>query len=369
MKIVMRRDDFVAAATDVARATSSKLGESSSSVRIIAENDSLILTANDLELAISAQIKAEVIVPGSIVVPGRLLSEAARRFPSEEVSMHVAEGRHVLKLCSGFSDMELVGMAASFFPEIPDIEGLTVITLPQEQLKSMLKQVSFAMSQDSIRPILTGMLWEYQANKLRLVAADGTKVASRQESLVDQDETQFSMVMPGRAVHELLRLLDETDELVEVAVGKNHCLVQIGNTTMVSKLLEGRYINVDQYVPTNFTTVVHLNPKILLTALDRCAIMTKDLLTGIVRLNFNNQILCIRAHSAELGSHYEEWPIEKNGEDLDIFFNNKVLSDIMRALDYGDVKMSFTGQFGPVVVQSMKNEKNYWSLVMPVRLS
>lgn len=374
MYFTVKKDDLAAAAIIVARATSSKIGESSSSVRLIAEDGSLTLTANDLELAITAQIKAEVLVPGSIMVPGRLLSEASRRFPSDEVTMQGIEGRQTLRICSGVSDMELVGMAASHFPEIPEIDDVKVIALPESLLKNMIKQVSFALSQDSIRPILTGMWWEYQGSRLRLVAADGTKVASRTEKLLYQEETSFSMVMPGRAVHELLRLLDDGDEPVRIAVGKNHCLIQVAGTTLVTKLLEGKYINVDNYVPTEFSTEVQLNPKMLLTALDRCSIMTKDVLTGIVKISFKDQKMCIRAHSAELGSHYEEWPIEKERDDLEIYFNNKVLSDIMRAIDHGDARMKFTGQYGPAICEKVTKEdqvqpNDYWSLVMPVRLT
>ncbi|MBS3873636.1 MAG: DNA polymerase III subunit beta [Firmicutes bacterium] len=369
MHISVKKDDFVAASVAVSRVISSKTGGSSASIRLIAENDTLILTANDLELAISSRIKAEIIVPGSIVVPGRLLGEAARRFPHDDVTLHVMEGRQVLRISSGFSDLELVGMGAAFFPELPDVDGLKVITLPQSQLKSMLRQVSFAMSQDSVRPILTGMLWEYKGNSLRLVAADGTKVASRREEISEQDDTSFSLVMPGRTVNELIRLLSDTDDEVQVAVGKSHCLIQMQETVVVTKLLEGNYINVDQYVPTNFTNVVEIKPKVLLTALDRSSVVAKDALTGIVKLSLDKQMLTIRAHSAELGSHHEEWPVEMTGEPLEIFLNIKVLSDIMRSLDYGDATISFTGQFGPAVCRSRINEKNYWSLVMPVRLS
>jgi len=369
MHISAKKDDFVAAAVAVSRVISSKTGGSSSSIRLIAENETLILTANDQELAISARIRAEIIVPGSIVVPGRLLGEAARRFPDEDVTLHVMEGRQVLRISSGFSDLELVGMSAAFFPELPDVDGLTVITLPQSQLKSMLRQVGFAMSQDSVRPILTGMLWEYKGNTLRMVAADGTKVASRCEDIAEQDDTAFSLVMPGRTVHELIRLLSDSDDEVQVAVGKSHCLLQMQEIVIVSKLLEGNYINVDQYVPTNFSTIVEIKPKVLLTALDRSSVVTKDALTGIVKFSLDKHVLTIRAQSAELGSHYEEWPVEMTGETLEIYFNIKVLSDIMRSLDYGDATISFTGPFGPAVCRSKVNDKNYWSLIMPVRLS
>lgn len=369
MKISVNKDDFNFATQTAIRILTSKTGGTSASIRLTAENDRLTLTANDLEIAISCHIKAEVMQPGAIVVPGKLLGEAVRRFPGTDVDLSVQEGRQVLSLRSGFSELDLIGMASTYFPELPDIKDSSQLTLPQSDLRSMLKQVSFAISNDDMRPILTGMLWECRNNSLRMVAADGFRVASRREDIGVQCPDGFRVVVPGRAVNEIVRLLGDNDSNAELAVGRNHIMAKIGDTTIISKLLEGNYLNVDQYLPTKFTTQVVIRPKALLDALERASVVAKDGISGTVRLHFLDRNLKIKAQSAEYGTHFEEWPVDMSGDELEILFNIKVLSDVLRSVDSGDIKLHFTGTLGPCVGRSVEHEDNYWSLAMPVRLS
>lgn len=369
MRITINKDDFVFATQTVSRILTSKTGGASASIRLTAEEGTLTLTANDLELAISCRIRAEILHPGALVVPGKLLGEAVRRFPGAEVDLEVLEGRQVLSLRSGFSELELIGMASTYFPELPDIEDLSRLSVPESTLKSMLRQVSFAMSSDDMRPILTGMLWECRQGELRMVAADGFRVASRKEALGVETDAPFRVVVPGRTVNELVRLLGDDEAHVEIAVGRNHILARVGETTVISKLLEGNYLNVDQYLPTRFTSQIEVKPKALLDALERSSVVAKDGLTGTVRLHLNDGRLIIRAQSAEFGSHFEEWPVDMSGEELEILFNIRVLSDVLKSVESGDIRLHFTGPLGPCVGRSVLNVENYWSLAMPVRLT
>jgi len=369
MKVSVNKDDLVFATQTVTRILTSKTGGTSASIRLTAEEDKLTLTANDLELAMACHIQAEVLMPGAIVVPGKLLGEAVRRFPGNEVDLSVQEGRQVLSLRSGFSELDLIGMASTYFPELPDIDDFSRLSISQAMLKSMLKQVSFAISTDDMRPILTGMLWECRNGDLRMVAADGFRVASRREAIEPDCTESFRVVVPGRAVNEIARLLIDGENQAEIAVGRNHVLAKIGDTTIISKLLEGNYLNVDQYLPSKFTTEVQLKPKALLDALERASVVAKDGQSGTVRLNFSSGILKVRAQSAEYGTHFEEWSVDMAGDQLEILFNIKVLSDVLKSVELGDIKLAFTGTLGPCVGRSTVNEDHYWSLAMPVRLS
>ncbi|MDP3487755.1 MAG: DNA polymerase III subunit beta [Bacillota bacterium] len=369
MKVSVNKDDLTFATQTVIRILTSKTGGASAGIRLTAEDGKLTLTANDLEIAMACQINAEVITAGAIVIPGKLLGEAVRRFPGQEVDLSVQEGRQVLSLRSGFSELDLIGMASTYFPELPDIVDFSRLTISQPLLKSMLKQVSFAISTDDMRPILTGMLCECRDNSLRMVAADGFRVASRKEDIGSECSDGFRVVVPGRAVHEIARLLTDYDGSAEVAVGRNHILVKINDTTIISKLLEGNYLNVDQYLPTKFTTQVEVKPKALLDALERASVVAKDGLAGTVRLHFSDSLLKIRAQSAEYGTHFEEWAVDMNGDSLEILFNIRVLSDVLKSVETGDIKLSFTGTLGPCVGRNAAQDENYWSLAMPVRLS
>lgn len=369
MRVTANRDDLIFAAGATGRVLTSKTGTTSQGLRLTAEDGSLVFTSIDNEMAITCRIPAQVIEPGALVLPGKLFAEAVRRFPGVEVDLEVTAGRHTLTLRSGFSELDLLGMPATNFPELPEIDSLSTLSVPEPTLRSMLRQTSFALSSDDMRPILTGMLWNYTPGKLRLVAADGFKVASRLEG-VDTTGTQpFRVVVPGRTVHELERLLSDTEQNVEIAVGRNHILFQVQDTVIISRLLEGNYIDVDRFLPTTFVTHLTVKPKALIDALDRSAVVAKDGLIATVRLILRDGRLVVRAQSAEYGKHFEEWPIEMSGEEMDILFNIRVLGEVVRSIEEGDIELSFTGQHGPCIGRSAKSPDNYWSLVMPVRLS
>lgn len=367
MRLVLSSADLVYAANTVGRIISGKVSGPSSGIRLTAEDNRLSITANDQELGIDCNIAAEVTDCGSIVVPGRLFGEAVRRFPAGDIELHIPEGRQVLSISSISTSIDLLGMSSVNFPELPDIEDYSRFQISGALLKAMMRQVSFALSHDDMRPILTGMLWESKAGSLRMVAADGFKVASRNEEVVAAEE-EFRVVLPGRTTNELIRLLDDQEEAAEVALGRNHIMVKFRELTLISRLLEGNYINVDQYLPSKFVTEAVFKPKVLLEALERAAVVAKDGHTGTVRINFKDGVMAVSAQSAEYGSHFEEWPVEITGERLEILFNIKVLSEVLKSVEDGDIHLKFTGSLGPCI-GVCAGQSNYWSLAMPVRLS
>lgn len=369
MRATANKDDLVFAAGIAGRAQTSKTGTTVQGVRLTAEDGELLLTSIDNEIAITCRLAAQVLEPGAIVLPSKLLAEAVRRFPGHEIDLEVVLGRHTMTLRSGFSELDLLGMPATNFPELPEIESLSTLSLPEQTLATMLRQTSFALSSDDLRPILTGMLWHYSNGSLRVVAADGFKVASHIQAVDDAGALPFRVVVPGRTIHELERLLGTGDERVEIAVGRNHILFQVQGTVLISRLLEGNYIDVDRFVPTTFVTHLALKPKALIDALERSAVVAKDGLIATVRLHLRDGRLTVRAQSAEYGKHFEEWPVEMSGEEMDILFNIRVLGEVVRSITEGDIELSFTGQHGPCIARSVTNPVNYWSLVMPVRLS
>lgn len=369
MRATVNKDDLFFAAGTAGRAQTSKTATSPQGVRLTAEDGTLFLTSIDNEIAITCRIAAQVLEPGAIVLPGKLLAEAVRRFPGLDIDLEVLLGRHTMTLRSGFSELDLLGMPATNFPELPEIESLSTFSLPEHVLGAMLRQTSFALSSDDMRPILTGMLWHFSTGILRIVAADGFKVASRIEQVEDTGAAPFRVVVPGRTIHELERLLGHGDEPVEIAVGRNHILFQVKGTVLISRLLEGNYIDVDRFVPTTFVTHLSVKPKTLIDALERSAVVAKDGLIATVRLHLRDGRLSVRAQSAEYGKHFEEWPVEMRGEEMDILFNIRVLGEVVRSITEGDIELSFTGQHGPCIARSAVSPENYWSLVMPVRLS
>ncbi|MDP3058090.1 MAG: DNA polymerase III subunit beta, partial [bacterium] len=351
MKLLVEKNDLIFATNSVSR-ISSKTSGVTSGIRIIAEEGRMNLTANDLELGISCEITAQTITAGAIVVPSKIFVEAVRRFPGEEVDIEVQEDRQLVCIKSGFSKVELLGMSSVNFPNLPDINNYSKIFLSQRLLRSMIKQLSFAVSTDDMRPILTGMLWEYKENTFRMVAADGFRVASRKEKVESDNENEFRVVVPGRTIGELIRLLNDVEDLVEVAVGRNHVLVKAGEVTIISRLLEGNYLNVDQYLPNKFHSIIRLKPKALIEAVERASVVAKDGIGGTVRLHIKNGILSLRSQSIEYGSHFEEWPVDDEGDELEIMFSIKVIIDILKAIEHGDIVLSFTGSLGPCIGKS-----------------
>lgn len=332
-----------------------------------AKDGLLRLTANDLEISISTTIECEVKEPGETVIPARLLTETVRRSPGELITLHAVAERNAVQIVSGPMQMEILTLSSDEFPEATDFAEERHYIISQLMAKNIIRQVDFAISTEELRPILTGALWSFSDKELRVTALDGYRLASRWSDL-NTEQQSFKVVVPAKALRELVRLLSDDQQELRIAIGGTYIAFEFNRTRLVSRLLEGQFPNTEQFLPKVYQTRTILNGTELLNAIERAALVSKEGSNGSVKLTIEDNKIAVSAQSMDIGRHYEELPIQSTGENLQIMYNIKALGELLRSAESEEVVIDFHGSYGPCILRPVGRD-NYVGLLMPVRLN
>ena len=326
--------------------------------------EGLRMICTDLALGIETFIDASFSQEGSVVLPGKLLNEIVRKLPEGDMDVTVNDQNVASIRCAG-SRTTLTGFPAEEYPTLPDVAETETISLPQSGLKEMLQRTSFAIATDEIRPILTGCLLETEGSTLSVVALDGFRLALRKECF-SSELPVFSMVVPGKALGEVARILADTDELVHLSRGKTHLLADMGRTRVITRLLEGEFIRYRQILPTEWQTRITVSKRELENAIDRASLMAREGKNNLVRMHIEDGEMLITSN-AELGAVREEIKIQFEGKELEIAFNVRYISDTLRAIEDEEIVIRFNSNVSPCVVCPTEGSR-FLYLALPVRV-
>ncbi len=328
-----------------------------------ARKDGLFLRCSDMTLQIDCLIAANVDEEGQVVLPGRLFADIVRRLPGEIADMHL-EGR-TMHIRAGKVRTQLQCMDPKDFPDMELLSESISFSMPQLELKEMIRQTIFAAASDETKPILAGALFELKDNMLTMVALDGFRLALRRfatgASLPDNEA-----VVPSKALLEIARTLFDSDDSVKVSFSKAHMLVDMGHTRMISRLLEGEFIRYRNILPSEHKTRVRVNREALLSSIERAILLAREGVNNLVRFSIEEDTLKLFANSA-LGKLDEEMQIHLNGEPIEIAFNARYFSDVMRTLTDEEIFLDINTNISPCVVSPVQGNAFYY-LVLPVRI-
>lgn len=328
-----------------------------------ASGDSLLLRCTDLSLQIETTIPAAIEEEGAVVMPGRLFSELVRRLPGEETE--ISTEKDTVYIHSGRARTNMQSENASDFHCMPKVKEEYSVTLSQGTLKSMIRQCIFASAQDDSKPILTGVLLEMRPDELCMVALDGYRLALRREKLLSGMDEKDA-VIPARSLLEIGRMLEDRDDAVKVIFSGTHVMVDMGHTKVTTRLLDGEFIRYKQILPDGQNTRVQVNRQELLDSIERVSLMAREGKKNHIRFSFGADTLTLSANS-EIGSSQEEISINLVGSDLDIAFNAKFFSDVLKVLEDEELFLDMNNNISPCVVRPVQGERFYY-LVLPVRL-
>lgn len=317
---------------------------------LIEADERLTLKATNLELSVIIAAEAEIEEPGRVLVPGKTLEQILRRTGDVEVK----EKDEKLIITSGNAKFELSTMSPEEFPEAT-IEGEEVGKIKDYELRDAIRQVVFAASDETIRPILNSVLFEFSPGMLRLVATDGHRLAVK-EMAVDADKTG-EYIVPLKTVERLGRLIKDS---VTVSVGNNQIVFETGNVKLISRLVAGQYVSYKSVIPSTFQANVTVNRDDFLATLDRAGIF-KDKLGPKVTLQVAPDRLEVYAESYDVGRMEDSLPANADGE-MQITFNARYLAEPLRAMVGDKVTLHLTGPQSAAVIQ----EEGYTYLVMPI---
>ena len=362
MKIQCQKSQLVEAVSNVQRAVSSKstLAALEGILLKTTTNGDLKLCGYDLELGITTVIEAQVDEPGEVVLSARL--------PDDTVTILVDEKMITQSTC-GPSEFSIVGIPSSEYPELPSVEGASSIDLTSPILKSMIRQTLFAVADTDAKPVHTGTLFNIENGIIRLVSVDGYRLAMRTEmiNLKFEEEDEIRFVVPGKTLSEVIKLLPDQDENVEILVGRRHIIFKIEKYSVISRLLEGEFLDYKAAIPAQFTTEVTVNTRNLINSVERVSLLITDRLKSPVRCIFSEdgeiKISCVTS----IGKANDELSAQITGPEVEIGFNNRYLLDALRTADTDEVKVQLTGPVSPMKIVPTQGD-SFLFLVLPVRL-
>lgn len=329
----------------------------------------LILSTTDLDFGIKCKVVTQINEHGAIVLPAKLLTEFVRKLPEGMVTIK-SETDNPLKVnvSCGPILFELAGFSSEEFPRLPSVENpVGKIAISEGLLKEMLAQTEVAMARDETRPVLTGLLLETEAQKIKLAATDGHRLAFRQAA--SEEDDQIKGIIPGKAVLELIKILDEDHEKqVSISIDRTNIVFALEGLVLSSRLIEGKYPPYQQIIPTDFKTSLAVDTKSLLAALERAEIIVREGGNNLVKLEISPEGIKIMAINQDVGSFQDFIKAEVQGEPLEIRFNVRLLLDCLRNIKDAEVNLDLTGPYSPCMIRPVQ-DLNYLHLVLPVRIS
>lgn len=337
------------------------------------ENSSVSLTAFNLELGIIKHINVESSENGKIVLNATLLSNIINKMPSGDISFSSDE-KYLTVIESGDTQFTILGFNGDDFPEIPTISEESELCLSKDLFKSTVAQTLFAVSQIEQNPIYTGTLFHVEQNKLTVVSVDGFRLAIRKETLASSLSSNFHFVVPGKTLSELQKILlktqDQSDEedssQIKIRVNQKHAMFEVEGYIVLSRLLEGEFIDYNNAVPKQTKTKIKVNTKDFTNSINRASIIINDKAKSPVKSDIKDGIIEINCETT-LGKVSDSISCEFSGEPIKIGFNNKYMVDALKASDSEEVYIEMNGPLSPMKVLPLEGD-SFLFLVLPVRL-
>lgn len=364
MKFTVEKRLLNEAVTNLQRAVSSKTSiPALEGILIRSEENRLVLTAYDLEIGMQTELPAIISAPGAIILTAKLFTEIVRRSPDEDITIDV-DDRNTATITSGVSCFTIIGMDSAEFPELPKITDADTIKMPQELLKSMIRQTLFAVADSTAKPIHQGSLFKIENGNLDVVSVDGYRLALRREAINYANNTEF--VVPGKTLSEVLKLLKDSEGEVEICPSRRHILFRIDNYTVISALLEGEFLDYKSALPKDKKTEVTVSTRTMIESVERVSLLITDRLKSPVRCVIGEDTVKLFC-TTTMGRASDQISAEISGDQLEIGFNNKYLLDALRAAETDEVRLQLGGPISPMLVLPKEGDA-FSFLVLPVRL-
>ncbi|WP_294891635.1 DNA polymerase III subunit beta [uncultured Lactobacillus sp.] len=374
MKFTVNRNLFLDNLNNVMHAISSRATiPILSGIKLNLTETELLLTGSDTDISIEIKIPASedltVDSTGSVVLPARFFSEIIRRLPGKEFSLEVKESFQT-QIISENSEFTINGLDANNYPRLPEIPDESSFVISGKTFREIINETQFAVATQESRLVLTGVHFTFSPDKIHAVATDSHRLSSRALTLENGPQTKTDLIIPGKSLLELARIIGETDPEIKVCPGENQVLFEIGNILFYSRLLEGSYPDTERLIPTDSTTTVEFDLMEISSALDRASLLTHAGRNNVVDLTLDTkkQSAKLSGESAEIGNVEEDVSFKKlEGENLKISFNPDYLRDALKASVTDSVIMDFTQPLRPFTVNPDKADINFVQLITPVR--
>lgn len=376
MKFVIEKKELSTITTLVYRAASSKntIPVLSGLLLQVSPEQGITMTATDMEIGMKATSKdVEVLEEGTTLVNAHYFADFIKLLPDLPISVELNRETAKLSIHYGRSSGAINTYRDFEYPDLPLEKMEKRLVIPQNIIKEALRKTSFASATTHFRQVFTGVLFDIlEGGELRLVASDTHRLAYYKYQMPEPHPQPFSFIIPTRTVNELMRLLEDSPEVMNIGLSDNNVIFYKDDIILLSRLIEGQYPNYEQVVPASFTTTIKVNSQKLLNTLERARTMPTDdkLKIQHVQLSFNENEAVFKAFSeimGEIEEVIEEIAIDGDKE-FKIAFNTNYFHDIARLLEAEgeDIIIQLSGSLGPALIKNPEND-NYLYVLVPLR--
>jgi len=368
MKIICDKITLQNAVNTVSRACSQKSPiPALEGILLEAGENTLKLTGYDLKKGIYTSVDATVYEPGSVVVASRIFGDIVRSLPNGDVTISMEDNLNVSISCDK-SEFSIVGSDYNDYPELPSVESNDGIDLPQKMLREMISQTIFSVSTNESRPVYTGELFEIDEDgNFSIIAVDGYRLAIRREKL-ERKGSSMSFIVPSSALSDIEKMSSDDEGLVKIVLGSKHISFSIDKTVLVTRRLEGEFLNYHKAVPTVFNINVQTDRGFLQRAVERVSLIIDDKIKNPLHCTFGNGVIHIVCTTA-LGKAEDACMVDGDGGDIEIGFNNRYMLDALKAAPDDDIKIcANTGSAPCVIVPTDDGDNKFLYMILPVRL-
>ena len=369
MKFVCEKDNILKAINSVTKAVAVRTTMPILEGILIQTNDNEVkFTTYDLEIGIEYIINCNVQEQGSTVVNSIMFSEIIRKLPDSDIKITLNENNLLVIECEG-SLYKLATMNPEEFPELPKINIENSLEIEQNSLKEMIRKTIFAVSTEENRPIFTGCLFEIKNNRLNVVAVDGFRLAWKTKML-QQQVNDFAAVIPGRSLNEINKIILDSFDTIKIGVAKNQALFEMENCKIVTRLLDGEFLNYSSVIPSTWETRIRVDKNSIQDCFERVSLISSSSIEkekkypvkvtidiGKVTISCTNQT----------GDAKEEMYVTTEGQNLEAGFNPKYFLDALRAIDDQEIFVNFGTSISPCIIKPVE-EGDYTYMILPIRM-
>lgn len=366
MKFTCNTKELSEACSNVMRAVSTKVTiPTIEGILMECGSDTLSLTGYDFEFGINTTLQASVVEPGAIVINAKVISDIIRKLPDGKVTFEIS-GTSV-SIISGAAQYNISGIDADDYPELPSVSGGYPLFLNEGVLQNMVSQTLFAVADsEASKPVHTGLKFELTQNQLRLIGVDGYRLAIRTET-VKYDGEDISFIVPKKTIRELIKLFSaENDKDISISVGKRHIVFDVDNYSIISRLLDGDFLDYNAAVPKTCNTTVLINTNDAINCIERTLPVIENDKKNPIRCLFDADEMRVSTVSS-IGRVVNYTHANVSGDRVEIGFNSKYVLDALHAADTDQVRIELGGAVSPVKVLPI-NDDSFLFLVLPMRL-
>lgn len=367
MKFTCEKNLLVSAISTAARTVAQKSTIPCLEGILLRAGLSVQLTGYNLETGITVHVDAQVQEAGACVMPARLFFDIVRKMSDDEVIISVDNDLNVT-ICSGASSFRINAMDAEDYPELPDVNSERAIAMPRSALREMIGGTIFSVSENMARPIHTGCLMEVNNDSITMVAVDSFRLARRTYYSETPIGRELKFVVPATGLKEVEKILDDSEDVAKFTLGEKHILFEIGDATLVCRILEGEFIDWRRVVPTGSETILTANVGELTSSIERVSLIVSEKQKSPVRCTFGENTADFRTANA-IGTAHDTCSVAGNGGELEIGFNCRYLLDALRAVPTEEVTLELQNGLSPLVLTPCNKEKQAFAyMILPVRL-